>query len=50
MPSGPGVIDERTIAAIVRQVPPGVATFLLTAEREAAAIIDPQRRCQANAP
>ena len=48
MPSGPGMIDDRTIAGIVRQVPPGVATFLLTAEREAAAMIDQQRRCRAN--
>ncbi len=48
MPSGPGVIDERTIAAIVRLVPSGVATFLRTAECESVAIIDQQRRCRAN--
>ena len=48
MPSGPGPIPESTIAAIASTVPPGVATFLLTSETTAAAIIDQQRRCGAN--
>jgi len=48
MPSGPGVIPESTIAAIIRGVPPGIATFLLTAQRDAEAIIDQQRRCRAS--
>jgi phosphoribosylanthranilate isomerase len=38
MPSGPGAIDDRTIAAIAARVPPPIATFLLTSEVTAAAI------------
>jgi len=48
MPSGPGVIGERRIAEIVATVPPGVATFLLTSERDAGRIIAQQRRCAVN--
>lgn len=48
MPSGPGAIGEAAIAEIARGVPPGVATFLLTALTDADAIIDQQRRCRAN--
>ncbi|HEX8187156.1 MAG TPA: phosphoribosylanthranilate isomerase [Pyrinomonadaceae bacterium] len=48
MPSGPGVIKEALIAEIAARVPPGVATFLLTCEQEAAAIIAQQRRCRTN--
>lgn len=48
MPSGPGIIDEETIAEIVRQVPPGVATFLLTCARDSATLISQQRRTGAN--
>jgi phosphoribosylanthranilate isomerase len=48
MPSGPGPIAESTIAAIASTIPPGVATFLLTSETTARAIIDQQRRCRAN--
>ncbi len=44
MPSGPGVIDETLIAETAATVPPGVATFLLTAEQEAEAIVEQQRR------
>ena len=44
MPSGPGVIGDRLIAEIVRHVPPGVATFLLTSRQSAAEIIDQLRR------
>ncbi|MEE9464884.1 MAG: phosphoribosylanthranilate isomerase, partial [Candidatus Neomarinimicrobiota bacterium] len=36
------------IAEIARTAPPAVATFLLTSEREADAIIDQQRRCLTN--
>ncbi|QDU69120.1 phosphoribosylanthranilate isomerase [Engelhardtia mirabilis] len=43
MPSGPGVIDEDTIRAIARAVPPPVATFLLTARTEAADIAEHAR-------
>lgn len=48
MPSGPGVITEAAIAEIVARVPPPVATFLLTSEVHAAAIIAQQRRTCAN--
>ncbi len=48
MPSGPGVIAEETIAEIAALVPPGVATFLLTSQRDADAIIAQQRRCRVN--
>ncbi len=46
MPSGPGPIDDGSIAAIVRSVPPPVATFLLTSETTAEAIIAHARRCR----
>ncbi len=46
MPSGPGVIDEALIAAIVATVPPPVATFLLTAYQDAAAVVEQHRRCR----
>jgi phosphoribosylanthranilate isomerase len=45
MPSGPGVIDEDTIARIAAAVPPGVATFLLTSKTSVEAIVAQQRRC-----
>ncbi len=48
MPSGPGVIAEETIAAIAATVPPGVASFLLTSQRAADAILAQQRRCCTN--
>lgn len=47
MPSGPGVIDEAAIACIAAAVPPPVATFLLSAETRADALIAQQRRCRA---
>jgi phosphoribosylanthranilate isomerase len=46
MPSGPGVIDEATIAAIAAAVPRDVETFLLTAHTDAAAVIEQHRRCR----
>jgi len=46
MPSGPGVIPESRIAAIATTIPPGVATFLLTSERDPAAIVAQQQRCR----
>jgi phosphoribosylanthranilate isomerase len=49
MPSGPGVIAEDLIAEIAAQVPPGVATFLLTSHTDADAIIEQQRLCGVNA-
>lgn len=48
MPSGPGVIDETTIRKIAEQVPPPIATFLLTSERSAGKIIAQQHRCGTN--
>jgi phosphoribosylanthranilate isomerase len=48
MPSGPGVIDEATIARIAATVPPGVATFLLTSATSVKAIVAQQRRCGTN--
>ena len=44
MPSGPGVVDEDRIAAIVATVPPPVATFLLTSATAADAIIAQQHQ------
>lgn len=46
MPSGPGPIDDALIAEIAAAVPPPVATFLLTSETEAEAIIAHARRCR----
>jgi phosphoribosylanthranilate isomerase len=48
MPSGPGVISEDSIARIAATVPPPIATFLLTSERSAEAIVAQQRRCRTN--
>ena len=48
MPSGPGPISEDQIAAIITFVPPGTATFLLTCQREAAAIISQLQKTKAN--
>lgn len=48
MPSGPGVIDDGLIAEIAAAVPPPVATFLLTSEVRADAIVDHVRRCGTN--
>jgi phosphoribosylanthranilate isomerase len=49
MPSGAGPIPEPRIAAIAAAVPPGVATFLLTAHQSVAAIVEQQRRLRATA-
>ena len=40
MPSGPGIVDEATIADVVAAVPPPVATFLLTSRVDAAGIVE----------
>ena len=48
MPSGPGPIPEELIAEIAATVPPGISSFLLTCQQEAAAIIDQQRRLRVN--
>lgn len=44
MPSGPGVIPDAVIAEVARATPPGVTPVLLTAEQEAPAIIEQQKR------
>lgn len=44
MPSGPGQIDDATIAGIAACVPPPVSTFLLTSETTADAIADHAKR------
>ena len=46
MPSGPGVIDDDLISEIVDQVPPPIATFLLTSETQADAIVHHARQCR----
>lgn len=48
MPSGPGVIDESTIAEIAARVPPPIATFLLTSETTDEALVAQLRRCGTN--
>lgn len=44
MPSGPGVVADADIAAIIATVPPPIATFLLTSAVTADAIIAQQQR------
>ena len=48
MPSGPGVIDDALIQEITNEVPPGVATFLLTSETSSQKIIEHHRRVNTN--
>jgi phosphoribosylanthranilate isomerase len=44
MPSGPGVIDEETIAMIAAVVPPPVGRFLLTSRQDVRSIAEQRRR------
>lgn len=46
MPSGPGVIADERIRELAGLIPPGVASFLLTCEPDADAIIAQQRRAR----
>ncbi|WP_200892414.1 phosphoribosylanthranilate isomerase [Aliterella atlantica] len=48
MPSGPGVISEELIARIVAQVPPPIATFLLTCSQDSQDIIRQLKYCRTN--
>ena len=48
MPSGPGVIEDDLIRSIANSVPPPVATFLLTSETSAEAIIAHHHRTLTN--
>jgi phosphoribosylanthranilate isomerase len=46
MPSGPGVIEETTIAGIAAATPPGIETYLLTSRRDAEGIVRQHERCR----
>lgn len=48
MPSGPGVISEELITKIVSQIPPPIATFLLTSSQDIQEIIQQIKRCGTN--
>lgn len=48
MPSGPGVISDELARDIAVNVPPGVASFLLTSRQSASRIIEQQRMVRAN--
>jgi phosphoribosylanthranilate isomerase len=48
MPSGPGIIAESLIAEIALQIPPPIATFLLTSARDSREIIEQVKRCRTN--
>ena len=48
MPSGPGIISDSLIAQIALQTPSEIATFLLTSETEAQAIITHQKKVSTN--
>ena len=49
MPSGPGVIPDELIAEIAAAVPRTTETFLLTARRDADAIVEQHLRCRTTA-
>jgi phosphoribosylanthranilate isomerase len=48
MPSGPGVISEKSITEIAARIPPPLATFLLTSLQDPEAIVSQHRRCRTN--
>jgi len=48
MPSGPGVIPDEMIIEIVKIIPPGVSSFLLTCEIKAEKIISQQKMFKTN--
>jgi phosphoribosylanthranilate isomerase len=48
MPSGPGPIAEDLIASIATNVPPPIATFLLTSLQSVEPIVAQHRRCRTN--
>lgn len=45
MPSGPGVVDDATIARVAAAVPPPVSRFLLTSRQDVRGIAAQQRAC-----
>ena len=49
MPSGPGVISEDLIAEIAASIPANIASFLLTPQQTASAIIEQHHRCKTTA-
>ena len=49
MPSGPGVIEEETIAEIAAAVPPPVLSVLLTSHQDTDSVIAQQRRLRPRA-
>lgn len=48
MPSGPGMITDKLIFSIARQVPPPIATFLLTSETSVDAIVTHHKKVLTN--
>jgi phosphoribosylanthranilate isomerase len=48
MPSGPGVISDEEILEIAKEVPPPIATFLLTSETDSHEIIEHHKRVYTN--
>lgn len=48
MPSGPGIVDDATIRAVAEELPPPVASFLLTSRLKGAEIVDHLRLCGTN--
>ncbi|MCX6174865.1 MAG: phosphoribosylanthranilate isomerase [Ignavibacteriales bacterium] len=48
MPSGPGVISEKTIKKIAEQTSPSISTFLLTSKQNVDEIIEQHHRCGTN--
>ncbi len=48
MPSGPGVISDKEILEIASNVPPPIATFLLTSETKAQDIIEHHKKVHTN--
>lgn len=48
MPSGPGVIDDNSIAEIASKIPPPIATFLLTSKQKAEEIIIQHSKTRTN--
>lgn len=49
MPSGPGIISDIEIAEIVKTVPPGISSFLLTSETKVNGIIAHHQRVHTSA-
>lgn len=48
MPSGPGVIDDNSIAEIASKIPPPIATFLLTSKQNTEEIIIQHSKTRTN--